>query len=440
MMRLSTPFLIVLLATLLVSVFSLRLGDSDDEDKPKSEKKKDGKAKVGKAKEGKAKEGKVGKEGKDGKAVGGKIEQGSKEDVWYQATNYLKKFKKDGSKVNQDVKADLLPIGGGEVRGMVTNKAMEPKTKLVVIPKTAWVNLDNFPEMRDSNLQCSGAAENELKIATALAIEDVLGEKSKWKPYLDTLPTKDDFHAFYPKWAEESLLDEFGDLKLAQDLKDFQKSDTSAAECWKKWQSTSDVKHVKKVTWEHVKLGLARWRSRNHNTSDDKSNHSHALLPAADLMNTGPSVNTKWYFEDSDGDGHADQYILEIGEEGVKPGDELLERYCASCKNDDMLNIWGIYVEDNDNHMDKQEKGCDSLLPLVKPMLEAEKPAGLLAPRCKEETVKKDQGPMRCSFARLAWESCAQEESKKEEKKDAAAPPAPAAPGKVSMIEEGMLH
>merc|ERR1719217_1152325 len=142
---------------------------------------------------------------------------------------------------------------------------MPNKTKLVVIPKKAWINLDNFEEMRDSALKCSAVSEHELKIATALAIEAVKGPHSKWAKYLETLPKKEDFEAFYPKWAEEDLLDEFDELTLSKNMRDFQKNDKQAKECWLKWQATSDVKGIKKVTWEDVRLGLARWRSRNHN-------------------------------------------------------------------------------------------------------------------------------------------------------------------------------
>eukprot|EP00929_Paragymnodinium_shiwhaense_P013441 TRINITY_DN121294_c0_g1_i1.p1 TRINITY_DN121294_c0_g1~~TRINITY_DN121294_c0_g1_i1.p1 ORF type:complete len:553 (+),score=197.22 TRINITY_DN121294_c0_g1_i1:61-1719(+) len=438
--------------------------------KEEYERLKGGEVEGGKAKDGKApakqaedadsgKEGRVdstknmGKEGKGKEAGKGedKIPKGSKEDVWFQATEHLKKYESVGAKVNQKLKADMVSIGGGEVRGIVTEEAMKNGTKLVVIPKKAWINLDNFPKMRDSSIKCPG--ENEVKIATAMAIEDKKADKSDWKAYLDTLPTWDDFHAFYPKWAEDDLLQDFDGLALVKDLKDFQSSEKDLKKCWESWYKTTDVPETEGLKWEDIRLELARWRSRNHNTSSMDSNHSHALLPAADLMNTGTGENTKWYFEDTDNDGHADQYTLELEGDAAK-GDELLERYCAYCKNDQMLMIWGIYVEDNGNKVDQQSEGCEKLLSKAKPLLQDQKEEKLLSPRCKKETLEMSQGPMRCSLARLAWESCSEKASGdskdskesspppgaaggKDGKEEQPPPPAPQDDAKVSFMQEG---
>eukprot|EP00929_Paragymnodinium_shiwhaense_P006824 TRINITY_DN110788_c0_g1_i1.p1 TRINITY_DN110788_c0_g1~~TRINITY_DN110788_c0_g1_i1.p1 ORF type:complete len:511 (-),score=113.87 TRINITY_DN110788_c0_g1_i1:132-1664(-) len=344
-------------------------------------------------------------------------DDGGKRDVWKEATDFLKSKKHHkGTHVNDKLTSADTEHGGQTVRGIVTKEAMkksaknDKSTQLLRIPKKSWMTLDNFPEMRDSKLDCSDNAK-ELKMCTAIAIEAKKGKDSAWDAYLATLPTYNDFHSFYPRWAEAELLDEFAGLELTDTMGEMQKDEAKVKQCWDNWRSSANAKAVNGIgstKWDDVRLALARWRTRNHNITDSKGNYSHALLPAADLMNTGiaDEINTNWWFEDTDGDGDEDTYILDIKKD-VQAGEELYESYCPTCSNTWMLMSWGIYVENNNVETDNIPQTCQSLSGRIAEYLDKDDfPAGLRSPRCKPTTFKLVQGPMRCAFARLAYEAC----------------------------------
>lgn len=332
-------------------------------------------------------------------------------DAWKESTEFLLSMKLDTAEVNSNLMTGVTQHGGQEVRGIISSAAIKGKTNLLVIPKKAWMTLDNFPEMRDSSLICQDNHQ-ELKMATAIGIEAAKQRSSKWSPYLTTLPGYKDFHAFYPRWADDELMEEFSALPLVKGLKDFKDSEEKVKKCWEEWKENGpeSIEGVAATSWDDVKLALAQWRTRNHNITDSKGNYSHALLPAADLMNTGTSeqVNTAWWFEDTDHDGESDHYYLQSKGDAPK-GEEYFEAYCSTCTNHDMLLSWGIYIENNDNTLDKlDDEACSQLKRHFGDYLDfSDQPKeAVRSPRCQPSTVKLVQGPMRCSLTRLAYESC----------------------------------
>ena len=82
----------------------------------------------------------------------------------------------------------------------------------------------------------------------------------------------------------------------------------------------------------------------------------------------------------------------------------------ADCDNQQMLESWGVYLEDNTNRMTAAERGsCTEHLRSV--TLATLESAVVLerswtAPRCRTEVVALRHGPLRCSLARLAYEVC----------------------------------
>merc|ERR1719311_1197284 len=83
------------------------------------------------------------------------------------------------------------------------------------------------------------------------------------------------------------------------------------------------------------------------------------------------------------------------------------------------MKVWGIYLEDNTQKVaDATRADCRQLRRATEDALDLGAPgcaasgcgtgeARLTAPRCRAATSKSpEQGPLRCSLARLAWESC----------------------------------
>merc|ERR1719161_1601170 len=93
-----------------------------------------------------------------------------------------------------------------------------------------------------------------------------------------------------------------------------------------------------------------------------------------------------------------------------------------------MMATWGVYLEDNGNPL-KLKAHCNAKADPSKPNkhgkfgslkqaaeamldlkgVELARKEGWTAPRCRSGLSCMDQGPMRCSIARLAFEHCKQE-------------------------------
>eukprot|EP00929_Paragymnodinium_shiwhaense_P075909 TRINITY_DN38892_c0_g1_i1.p1 TRINITY_DN38892_c0_g1~~TRINITY_DN38892_c0_g1_i1.p1 ORF type:complete len:600 (+),score=195.89 TRINITY_DN38892_c0_g1_i1:100-1899(+) len=335
-------------------------------------------------------------------------------DAWKEATDLVKQ---GGGSVSGRCVTANTKHGGAEVRGIVARAAIPDKTLLLNIPKKLWLHLDNFPEIKKSSLDCG--LEVETKTVTAIAMETVKGEKSSWHKYLRTLPSYENYQSFYPRWAPKSFQKAFKGLALTELIRKGQKEDREVRKCWEAWHAEKanweeEIPDMEKVTWKDVKLAFAQFRSRNHNVSSEGDGPgSGALLPAADLMNTIGSteklkINTFWGFLDDDHDGQMDRYALRTTEH-VPADAELFERYCATCDNTVMIDYWGIYLEDNENKISVSEN-CEVLLPkamaLLKKSLKDENHNIITAPRCKSEVFEHKRGPLLCSLARLAYESC----------------------------------
>eukprot|EP00929_Paragymnodinium_shiwhaense_P015019 TRINITY_DN123020_c0_g1_i1.p1 TRINITY_DN123020_c0_g1~~TRINITY_DN123020_c0_g1_i1.p1 ORF type:complete len:603 (+),score=173.38 TRINITY_DN123020_c0_g1_i1:117-1925(+) len=329
-------------------------------------------------------------------------------DVWKAATGFMKT--KGVSSFTDGLKQEMTYHSGNTVRGIVAAEDLPKEKELLRIPKKLWLTLDNFPDIRDAPLECGPEdGQKELRMVTAIAREQVKGQASDWYGYLNTLPSKDDFTSFYPKWMKEDVMKEFKSLMMVKQVKLLQQEDGKIQTCWDKWKSKTTLHGFSDVAWDDVLLAKARWSTRNHNISGSLGNYSHALLPAADLMNTGPlkSLNTVWGFWDLDGDGEEDAYILTT-KNAVRSGEELYESYCPKCTNHNMLLSWGVYVEDNAvDEVGETVGNCESAMKAADKYLNKENwPLKTRAPRCKKEVKDAQQGPLRCSLSRLVWETC----------------------------------
>lgn len=168
-----------------------------------------------------------------------------------------------------------------------------------------------------------------------------------------------------------------------------------------------------------MQLAFANVRTRTYSTSE-----GHAMIPGADLLNTAPgdSLNSEWDVSKS-------VFSIKVPT-AVTARTEVYDVYCAACNNYRMLSIWGVYMEDNVNLVSDgsfrfRKLKCSAwtwgrrhkLRTLVEDSLDISEQGlalvssqNLTAPRCRHQALavpQKDQGPLRCSLARLTWEYCA---------------------------------
>jgi len=310
--------------------------------------------------------------------------------------------------------AESTHHGGATIRGIVSKEDLPSKENLLVIPRKLWLVLDNFPEFKDAQLddlaECKPLSKVNLRLlqlSAAVAKEARMGGESFYQPYLSTLPTLGDFRSFHPRFISTSVARDFQGLPQVNIAMLQRKADFALRACFEAWKASSPTSPVAGLSWDtHMLLGLAWHRTRAYNVGD-----SPALIPGADLFNTGPknTLNTKWIAS-------KDVFTVQTMTP-LHARDELLDSYCVSCSNDKMLGIWGVYLEDNQNvlHHDDSLVCSRSLRSVVEANLDMQEAAihealaeHWTAPRCHAAAfANPDQGPLRCAFSRLSWENCA---------------------------------
>jgi len=139
---------------------------------------------------------------------------------------------------------------------------------------------------------------------------------------------------------------------------------------------------------------------------------SPSMIPASDFLNTDTPwhINTLWQVK-------ADTFKVDPIPGKVPAGSELYYMYCKKCDNSMLVASWGLYLEENENKVptpaDCSAHGkFKSLRAASEAMLDlndvpATRKERRTAPRCQKTALSSPQGPLRCSFARLAWEQCA---------------------------------
>lgn len=318
-------------------------------------------------------------------------------------------LKKNGATVTDALKSEQTQHGGFSIRGVVSTHDVPKHSTILEIPEKLWLEGASNKVINNTNFDCS-VVEKNIRVAIVVALETQKGAASFWAPYLGQLPSLEDYESFHPRFTKKPLLDDFSSLGLVQTIKLLQENDAGLESCFGQWQKVikskaelkdvPELKNFNKLTWNDMRLALARTRTRVYKVGND-TNRS-ALIPGSDLLNTAPAsaLNTLWDFEGPK---------FKITALKVSEGQELYDAYCGSCTNDNMLSIWGVYLEDNANKM--KPASLASCSALKKPAMEVldtgKQDAKWTAPRCKKEALSGDQGPLRCSFARLAWESCA---------------------------------
>lgn len=326
--------------------------------------------------------------------------------AWREAAGLLSA---NAATVNPHIRGNITFHSGAAIRGVVAQKEMPNGETLLRVPRRLQMTRESFPDLSFANLdvarECAGFSSDMIALAAAVAVERKKGNASFYHAYLHGLPDMDDYLAFHPRFMSATLQDDFAGLALTRDMAEAQVHDAKVQDCFAKWAEAQEPHLVAGLSSDDFSLALIQVRTRCYGLG---ASGLVGLVPASDLLNTAPSekMNTIW---DPLSGSSNDVFELTVTSD-VRAGDELYDIYCEFCGNDGMMRIWGIYLEDNKNSpADSLHANCTQLRPATEAALDlaSGKTADQTAPRCLAETVASpEQGPLRCSLARLSWESC----------------------------------
>jgi len=322
---------------------------------------------------------------------------GSSDDAWSDVTAWMQQH---GATVNSKAAERLTRHGSALIRGIVATGAIASNELLLSIPKPLWMTHDNFEVPQLSELRCEHAKHNRIAIqaAVAVALEQKKGTESRWHAYLKKLPTLENYQSFYIHMASPELLQQFHALPLVREVEKGQEAFDGLETCFNEWNQTFG--HVG-LSWQDVKHGLAIWYTRNYGIAGFQ-----ALIPASYLLNTETAgrLNTNWGSSSISNELHFQLH----SSKAIAAGEELYDSYCPGCDNSEFLQGWSLYLDENNkvielniNNLDASENS--NLKAAVQSSLNTPH-LGLTAPRCKQAVLDEPQGPIKCAFARLAWE------------------------------------
>jgi len=346
-------------------------------------------------------------------------------DAWSKVSAWISS---NGGYVNPRIRAKVTSHSGFQVRGIVSGETTATGQPILHVPKKLWLTLDKFPDIYNASLaqlpHCSFPLNvkhlNLVKNAGALAREYKKGNASFYHAYFSSLPTLDDFRLFHPRFMKDDVREDFAGLPMTAIASDLQRFDAKLRDCFLSW-AKAPGSPVAGISVEDFEFAQTQFRTRAFNTGGD----SPSLVPGADLLNTDRPVklNTRWYVKD-------DKFRLDTTIGGTESGVELYDEYCKPCDNTMMMSIWGLYLEGNENPLTTRGAAtCNAQIHATQPhkhgkfkslreaaeaMLDLDdvNAAGKerrTSPRCRKEVLSLDQGPLRCSLARLAFEHCLQE-------------------------------
>eukprot|EP00747_Dinoflagellata_sp_TGD_P030635 gnl/TRDRNA2_/TRDRNA2_134771_c0_seq1.p1 gnl/TRDRNA2_/TRDRNA2_134771_c0~~gnl/TRDRNA2_/TRDRNA2_134771_c0_seq1.p1 ORF type:complete len:286 (+),score=43.96 gnl/TRDRNA2_/TRDRNA2_134771_c0_seq1:99-956(+) len=271
-----------------------------------------------------------------------------------------------------------------------------------------------------------------MKIAVAMLLEIKRGNESFYFPYLRHLPSPDAYRQFHPFFASSSLLADFQALLATKHVRGFQDQRGDMVACFQAWQEVSAIPELKELSFADIEYGYFLVRTRSAAASGRT-----VMVPAHDLMNVArlELINAHYTFghpTTADVPENASFSVYRNrASKAIEAGGELYESYCGKrtdCHNSKFVEIWGVFLEEND--LPESEKwralrrgqNCSALTDpgaTAGSLREAAEaaldlatafPSHAVAPRCKPSIRNSsEQGGIRCSFARLAWQRCGSE-------------------------------
>lgn len=321
----------------------------------------------------------------------------------------------NGATVHPGMTVGLFEHEGAEIRGVFDSEDLASNATLLAIPRKLLMELSHFPTFSEADLpststcqKATGTVESvqAMRFAAAIAWEASKGKTSLYYPWFKQFPSLEDFYSFLPVLMQESVYEDYAPLPTMVKVAEMQDGFHLCRKCFEEWKVVKGSP-VRQLSWNEVLHGMILLNTRSFGLDGGRT---LALVPLADMLNTvaNSELNVQW--EDT-----SDTFTLRA-HGPVASGAELYEGYCDGCSNTVLMNGWGIYLEGNPNRSPHGGQFClgdegAHLRSVTEAALQPEGSASenWLSPRCKANVLDLPQGPLRCSLARLSWETCAAE-------------------------------
>jgi len=244
-----------------------------------------------------------------------------------------------------------------QIRGLAAAADFQTGEVILSIPQTALLSVLN-PQLRKDLLPATVLAkEDEAQplLYGLVAAHRRLGKKSPFNPYLESLPSLDDFSKFHPLFAREELLEMFDEpLSAMARLRQEQ-----VKGLWSRWQKFNS--HLNDSSPLYAAAIRAteddfRWAYLNSvsrafhvqfNTTKSTLQETLAMVPVGDICNSDSDLSATWVGSRKSVEEPAWRLVAL---RPVKKGEELIIPYSPSVEmysNEDLAAEWGFALPGN---------------------------------------------------------------------------------------------
>lgn len=332
-------------------------------------------------------------------------------------------------------------------------------------PAVGGAKLGHIPEC-----SAISSYDRNFRMWVITALEGKAGDQSFWAPYLRTLPQFADYRSFHPQLGDMRLLSEFQELPLVSIARQRRAELEASWLCLQAWQRQPDTPPgLRGLLYEDLLLGAMRWKTRDYGVNSttnalvpgaDLMNTERSTLLNTRWGMTRPEDGFTVRANNNVGDGGElyDAYCRNCNnsrmmllwgiylEENTVPVEDLPADSCtqtlwqvtaASLKGMSGPAQRQLVALQVNSSVEARYHGQSKWYPgritevqggegypgqprysieyhdgdaeasIAPELVRLTPPQVLRAPRCLEATLADaKEGPLRCSLARLAWESC----------------------------------
>ncbi|KAJ3677394.1 hypothetical protein LUZ60_003118 [Juncus effusus] len=234
--------------------------------------------------------------------------------------------------IKPSVKPGLVPEG----LGLIANRDFSQNEVVLEIPKKLWIDSDTIASSEIGRV--CGGVRPWVGIALFILREKMLGDESKWKPYLDILPESTNSTLF---WSEEELSEIQGTqlLSTTMSVKDYVQSEFSKVQ--EEIINPNRNLFPGKLNSEDFLWAFGILRSR---AFSELRGDNLALIPFADLVNHSNEINSEELSYEIKGKGFfgRDQVFALRTPLSVKSGQQVYIQYDLKKSNAELALDYGL--------------------------------------------------------------------------------------------------
>lgn len=268
--------------------------------------------------------------------------------------NLIDWMRANGAKGTDGMRMQMFLKGDQQVRGLAATKAFKKDEIVLSIPEKILFHTGDEKATKVDDLRLMLVAEKRK------------GSASFWAPFIQSLPSPEDYEKYYPTFMDEVQLQHYIGLPPVRKIVDRQNRLKSLLKLSRQLVSERGLSELSDLSLDELRWADAvsisrRFHSTDYESSTGKEQHGMAVIvPFADLALHADSdqkaLSWKSHMENG--------AWLYRATRDIKPGDELSISYGRK-NNEQFLLSYGFVLPGNPTKLSTEREGCTTSAELL---------------------------------------------------------------------------